>query len=69
MTIQRLKRQYLDTRANRNLDKLNTELQDVQRIMTQNIQDVLGRGERLESMCSLLRVATSSNSLRCCQWL
>lgn len=49
-TIQRLKRQYMDTRANRNLDKLNAELQDVQRIMTQNIQDVLGRGEKLESM-------------------
>jgi hypothetical protein len=40
----------MDTRANRNLDKLNSELQDVQRIMTQNIQDVLGRGEKLESM-------------------
>ncbi|KNC71305.1 hypothetical protein SARC_16158, partial [Sphaeroforma arctica JP610] len=47
-TIQRLKRQYMDSRANRNLNKLNNELQDVQRIMTQNIQDVLGRGEKIE---------------------
>eukprot|EP01134_Creolimax_fragrantissima_P001476 CFRG1476T1 len=52
-TIQRLKRQYMDSRANRNLNKLNTELQDVQRIMTQNIQDVLGRGERIERVSDM----------------
>eukprot|EP00126_Sphaerothecum_destruens_P004417 Sdes_comp18174_c0_seq3m7693 len=46
--IQKTKKNYMDTRAQRNLAKLNDELQDVQRIMTQNIQDVLGRGEKLD---------------------
>ena len=31
----------------RNLNNINTELQDVQRIMVQNIDDVLQRGEAL----------------------
>ena len=34
----------MDHHARRNLNKLNTELQDVQRIMVQNIDDVLQRG-------------------------
>ena len=29
--------------------KFNEELQDVTRIMTVNIQDILGRGEKLDS--------------------
>jgi len=48
--IQKTKRLYIDTRTQRNLNKLNEDLQDVQKIMTQNIQDVLGRGERLDSV-------------------
>lgn len=60
-TIQRLKRQYMDTRANRNLDKLNSELQDVQRIMTQNIQDVLGRGERLEKVSDMAQTMSEAS--------
>ena len=44
--IQKTKRLYVDTRTQRNLNKLNEDLADVQKIMTQNIQDVLGRGER-----------------------
>lgn len=47
--IQKTKRLYVDTRTQRNLNKLNEDLADVQKIMTQNIQEVLGRGERLES--------------------
>jgi len=43
--IQKAKRSYMDSRARRNLNQLNTELQDVQRIMVQNIDDVLQRGE------------------------
>lgn len=42
--IQQAKRSIMDHRARRNLNKLNTELQDVQRIMVQNIDDVLQRG-------------------------
>ena len=45
--IQKAKRSYMDSRARRNLNQLNTELQDVQRIMVQNIDDVLQRGEAL----------------------
>ena len=56
--IQKTKRLYVDTRTQRNLNKLNEDLHDVQKIMTQNIQDVLGRGERLDS------VAAKSSSLR-----
>ena len=56
--IQKTKRLYVDTRTQRNLSKLNEDLADVQKIMTQNIQDVLGRGERLDS------VMAKSSSLR-----
>ncbi|XP_074654342.1 vesicle-trafficking protein SEC22b-like [Tubulanus polymorphus] len=45
--IQKAKKSYLDSRARRNLSALNTELQDVQRIMVQNLDDVLQRGENL----------------------
>ena len=48
--IQKTKRQYKDARAQRNLQKLNEDLNDVTRIMTKNIQDVLGRGETLDRM-------------------
>ncbi|KAI9209910.1 Longin-like domain-containing protein [Polychytrium aggregatum] len=56
--IQQTKRQYKDTRTARNLNKLNDELQDVHRIMSKNINDVLGRGEglsRMQSASSTLR--------------
>lgn len=56
--IQKTKKLYVDTRTQRNLSKLNEDLADVQKIMTQNIQDVLGRGERLDS------VMAKSSSLR-----
>ena len=42
--IQKAKKTYTDSRGRRNLSTLNTELQDVQRIMVQNIDDVLQRG-------------------------
>jgi hypothetical protein len=42
--IQKAKKTYMDNRGRRNLSALNTELQDVQRIMVQNIDDVLQRG-------------------------
>ena len=34
----------MDSRGRRNLSALNNELHDVQRIMVQNIDDVLQRG-------------------------
>ena len=42
--IQKAKKIYTDSRGRRNLSALNTELHDVQRIMVQNIDDVLQRG-------------------------
>jgi len=48
--IQKAKKSYMDSRARRNLNNLNTELQDVQRIMVQNIDDVLQRGEALSAL-------------------
>ncbi|XP_054919716.1 vesicle-trafficking protein SEC22b isoform X1 [Dermacentor andersoni] len=42
--IQKAKKAFMDSRARRNLSSLNSELQDVQRIMVQNIDDVLQRG-------------------------
>jgi len=47
--MQKAKRSFSDSRnsRNRNLNKLSDELQGVQRIMIQNIDDVLQRGENL----------------------
>ncbi|RKO98951.1 hypothetical protein CXG81DRAFT_28254 [Caulochytrium protostelioides] len=52
-TLQKYKKQYQDTRAQRNLNRLNEDLQDVHKIMTRNINDVLGRGESLNRMSDL----------------
>nr|CAD7577550.1 unnamed protein product [Timema californicum] len=48
--IQKAKKIFTDSRARRNLSALNTELQDVQRIMVQNIDDVLQRGVVLSEL-------------------
>jgi len=48
--IQRTKSTYSDSRATQNLDKLNSELQDVTKVMTKNIEDLLYRGDSLERM-------------------
>lgn len=50
--MQKAKKSFLDVRARRNLTNLNTELQDVQRIMVQNIDDVLQRGAALSDLDS-----------------
>jgi len=42
--IQKAKKRVMDSRSRVHLSSLNTELQDVQRIMVQNIDDVLQRG-------------------------
>jgi len=59
--IQKTKKQYKDTRAQRNINKLNEDLQDVTRIMTKNIQDVLGRGEHLDRMSTLSSTLSSES--------
>merc|ERR1711936_391157 len=50
--IQKAKKIYTDSRGRRNLSALNTELHDVQRIMVQNIDDVLQRGVVMEDLYS-----------------
>uniref|UniRef100_A0AAQ6ANK0 Longin domain-containing protein n=1 Tax=Amphiprion ocellaris TaxID=80972 RepID=A0AAQ6ANK0_AMPOC len=51
--IQKMKKSYVDSRARRNLGSINTELQDVQRIMVANIEEVLQRGEALSGVTKL----------------
>lgn len=48
--IQKTKKTYIDSRARRNMASINTELQDVQRIMVTNIEEVLQRGEALSAL-------------------
>merc|ERR1712228_807369 len=50
--IQKAKKIYTDSRGRRNLSALNTELHDVQRIMVQNIDDVLQRGVVMDELYS-----------------
>ena len=40
----------MDSRTRRNLTAINSELQDVQRIMVRNIDDVLQRGSLLSDL-------------------
>lgn len=56
--IQKTKKLYQDTRTQRNISKLNDELYEVHQIMTRNVQEVLGVGEKLD------RKFPSQNSLR-----
>ncbi|XP_063152399.1 vesicle-trafficking protein SEC22b-B-like [Candoia aspera] len=50
--IQKLKKSYLDTWSKRHLSNINLELQDVQKIMVTNIEEVLQRGEALSALDS-----------------
>lgn len=48
--IQKTKKSYADSRTRRNLSQVANELQDVQRIMVSNIDDVLQRGVALDEL-------------------
>eukprot|EP01114_Cavostelium_apophysatum_P009952 TRINITY_DN2328_c0_g1_i2.p1 TRINITY_DN2328_c0_g1~~TRINITY_DN2328_c0_g1_i2.p1 ORF type:complete len:218 (+),score=54.95 TRINITY_DN2328_c0_g1_i2:72-725(+) len=48
--IQKTKKVYADTRSQRNLSKVTEDLNDVNRIMTKNISEILGRGEKINSV-------------------
>jgi len=50
--IQKARKTVMDSRSRRNLHALNTDLQDVQRIMVQNIDDVVNRGAVLSEIDS-----------------
>lgn len=48
--MQKTKKAYMDTRTKRNLTLVSNELQDVQRIMVSNIDEVLQRGTALSEL-------------------
>ena len=48
--IQKTKKKYQDNRRNSKVNLLNTELNDIQRIMLENVQDILNRGEKLSDV-------------------
>ncbi|KAL8537840.1 hypothetical protein ACS0TY_012828 [Phlomoides rotata] len=50
--IQKTKKLYQDTRTQRNIAKLNDEINEVHQVMTRNVQEVLGVGEKLDRKCS-----------------
>ena len=60
--IQKTKRLYADARTSRNIAALTRELGEVQSIMTRNIADVLGQGERLDSMSAAAATLTSETA-------
>ena len=51
--IQRTKALYSDARTQRNLNKLNTDLADIQQIMTRNINDIMAQGEGLDRVSAM----------------
>ncbi|KAI9152537.1 SNAP receptor [Blastocladiella emersonii ATCC 22665] len=56
--MQKLRRQYQDTRNAGHLQRLNEDLNDVTRIMTKNVEDLLYRGDSLD------RIGAMSDALR-----
>lgn len=54
--IQKAKKVFLDGRSRRNMNALNSQLQDVQRIMVQNIDDVLQRGTVLSGNSIIINI-------------
>uniref|UniRef100_A0A7S3CZS8 Uncharacterized protein n=1 Tax=Palpitomonas bilix TaxID=652834 RepID=A0A7S3CZS8_9EUKA len=47
--LKKTEKVYSDLRAQNNIEKLQGDLTEVHRIMSQNIKEVLGRGEQLDS--------------------
>ncbi|KAK2956113.1 putative 25.3 kDa vesicle transport protein [Blattamonas nauphoetae] len=48
MEMEKKRRRYADSLQQNKIDELNAELNDVREIMTKNIDDVIGRGERID---------------------
>ncbi|CAH1418890.1 unnamed protein product [Lactuca virosa] len=61
--IQRTKKLYQDTRTQRNISKLNDELYEVHQIMTRNVQEVLGVGEKLDQVSQMSSRLTSESRI------
>jgi len=48
--IQKTRRVFADTRTKRNIQKLKEELGDVHQIMRKNVEEVIGRADKLDEM-------------------
>eukprot|EP00586_Coscinodiscus_wailesii_P015638 CAMPEP_0172495914 /NCGR_PEP_ID=MMETSP1066-20121228/79723_1 /TAXON_ID=671091 /ORGANISM="Coscinodiscus wailesii, Strain CCMP2513" /LENGTH=224 /DNA_ID=CAMNT_0013267927 /DNA_START=49 /DNA_END=723 /DNA_ORIENTATION=- len=53
--IQRKQREFVDPTSRQNSSKLNDDLADIHSIMKKNIQEVLNRGEKLETVADTSR--------------
>lgn len=60
--LSKTKKIYQDQRAQSNLDKLNTDLADVKKVMTKNIEDLVYRGDSLDKMSDLSLSLKSDSS-------
>jgi hypothetical protein len=54
--IQKKRKEYTDPNSSQNMSRLNEDLADIHNIMRQNIQEVLNRGERVESKYDLVNL-------------
>ncbi|XP_020598774.1 25.3 kDa vesicle transport protein isoform X3 [Phalaenopsis equestris] len=61
--IQKTKKLYQDTHTQRNLAKLNDELYEVHQIMTRNVQEVLGVGQKLDQVSEMSSRLTSETRI------
>ncbi|CAK9179844.1 unnamed protein product [Ilex paraguariensis] len=59
--IQKTKKLYQDTRTQRNIARLNDELYEVHQIMTRNVQEVLGVGDKLDQVSQMSSRLTSES--------
>lgn len=64
--IQKTKKLYMDTRTQRNLNKLNEDLTEIHNIVTRNVQDVLGQGEKLDRASPLGQIETAPLARAAC---
>ncbi|XP_062010872.1 25.3 kDa vesicle transport protein SEC22-1-like [Rosa rugosa] len=55
------KKLYQDTRTQHTISKLNNELYEVHQIMTRNVQEVLGVGEKLDQVSQMSSRLTSKS--------
>ncbi|KAI0990694.1 hypothetical protein GJ496_009225 [Pomphorhynchus laevis] len=60
--IQKAQKKYIDLRSPVNLNKVTGELNEVQRILVANIEDVLGRGEALTALKTKANALSSISS-------
>jgi vesicle transport protein SEC22 len=59
--IQKTKKLYADSHTQRNISKLTEDISEVHSIMTKNIQEVLGHGERLDRMSQMSSALTQES--------